>query len=397
MADPQSTSVRPILWGSELSPYALKVRALLAAAGVHYEWLPADGGFLRDYLVLARIERAKRARTVLRYPKTTALDEYPLVPYLLIDERVLYDSSAIARYLDDRRAPGTPPFVPREPLLGFVVRLVDEAFDELGLSLVHHQRWVTAAATNDAGERLAREWGAMLPPLASPRFGRSFAERQVRRLPYLLSTAPPGYTAPVRDALVPPSLPGFPPTHALLDETWQAYVDAVSGVLAGRPFLFGSRFTVADASAYGQLGMNLADPTPCDMLRARAPRLHAWLDETSRDAHVGQAGVVSLHDDVVPLLRLIGRTFVPLMVQNERAYRTALAAGETVFNERAFNRGSSLYDGELLGHPFRAVVKTFQVQVWRELRAAYAALDATDRGRVNDLLGAAPHDFDAAA
>jgi glutathione S-transferase len=397
VADPQSTSVRPILWGSELSPYALKVRALLAAAGVAYEWLPADGGFLRDYLVLARIERSKRARTVLRYPKTTALDEYPLVPYLLMDERVLYDSSAIARYLDDRRVPGTAPFVPREPLLGFVVRLVDEALDELGLPLVHHQRWVTSAATNDAGARLAREFSAMLPPLAGPRFARNFAERQVRRLPYLLSVAPPGYTAPVADALVPPSPPGFPPTHALLDETWRAYVDAVAGVLSQRPFLFGAGFTVADASVYGQLGMNLADPTACDLLRARAPRLHAWLDATWHDAHAGTTGPVALHDDLVPLLRLIGRTFVPLMVQNERAYQAALAAGETIFNERAFDRGRALYDGELLGHPFRAVVKTFQVQVWRELRAAYAALDAGDRRRASELIGAAPHDFDAAA
>jgi len=70
---------------------------------------------------------------------------------------------------------------------------------------------------------------------------------------------------------------------------------------------------------------------------------------------------------------------MPLMMQNEDAYDQALAAGETLFNEAAFERHRALYDGQLLEHPFRAVVKTFQVRVWRELKASWWALAAQDR------------------
>jgi glutathione S-transferase len=35
---------------------------------------------------------------------------------------------------------------------------------------------------------------------------------------------------------------------------------ALEGVLTRQPFLLGARFTVADASVYGQFGMNLKDP-----------------------------------------------------------------------------------------------------------------------------------------
>jgi hypothetical protein len=199
----------------------------------------------------------------------------------------------------------------------------------------------------------------------------------------------------VRLALVPPSRPGFPPTHALLDAIWERYVDALALPLTTRPFLFGDRLTLADASVYGQLGMNLADPTAAEGLRARAPRLDGWLRAIAANAHASTAGPVGLHDDLAPLLRSIGATFVPLMIQNERAYLAARAGGERSFNERAFDRGRALYDGTLLGRPFRAVVKTFQVQVWRELRAAFAALDAVGQTRLTALLDVGPAAFAA--
>ena len=80
-----------------------------------------------------------------------------------------------------------------------------------------------------------------------------------------------------------------------------------------------------------------------------------------------------------PLLDVIAETFVPLMRQNELAYEAALARGETLFNEAAFDRDLALYDGELRGQTFRHVVKTFQVRTWRDLRACWAALKPEER------------------
>ena len=67
------------------------------------------------------------------------------------------------------------------------------------------------------------------------------------------------------------------------------------------------------------------------------------------------------------------------MQQNATAYRKARSQGQTLFNEAAFDRGEALYNGELLGNPFRSVAKTFQVVVWQELCDAWQTLSAETR------------------
>jgi hypothetical protein len=266
--------------------------------------------------------------------------------------------------------------------------LIDEAFDELGLYMVHHNRWVLSASTNDAGERLGRELARVLPPGMQRLYGQWFARRQVRRLPYLFSVAPPGYRIEgLPRALTPPSRDGFPPTHRLLDDAWEAYVAAVDAALSRRPYLLGERFTIADASAYGQLAMNLSDPTAADKLRQLSARTFDWLHAIHRGEHAGSQGHLRPGAEIAALLGIIRRTFIPLMQQNESAYGTALQSGETLFNESAFDRGRSLYDGVLLGYPFRSVVKTFQVHVWRELKHEWRRLGPREKGELGALLG----------
>lgn len=376
------------IWGSELSPFALKLRALLEASAIPYAWLPRDGGRLENYRAMRMIARAKRRRTVIRHPQRSELDEYPLVPFLIEEgKRVHYDSSALARWIDDCHRPETGPLFPDDPGLSFVAQLIDEAFDEFGLYLVHHRRWVLSATSNDAGARLAGEFARVILPGMGSTFARRFARRQVRRLPYLFSVAPSGLSIPrlPRD-LLPPSRAGFPETHGLLDEAWERYLAGIEAVLDSQPFLLGERFTVADASVYGQLGMNLADPTAAERMRERAPVTHEWLCRIRDGEHRAGAGALELRHALRPLLAIILETFVPLMRQNARAYEEARERGESLFNEAAFDRSRACYKGELLGRPFRSVAKTFQVRVWRDLCDAWDALPDDDRARVSRIL-----------
>jgi glutathione S-transferase len=365
-------------------------------AGVPFRRLPRDGGRLENLRVDRRIAAAKRARTALRPPRLDPLDEYPLVPFLVTPEGgVLYDSTALAGWLDERHPPPGGSLVPEEPAARFVARLIDEAFDEVGLYLVHHNRWVVAARDNAAGARLAAEYRRLLPPGAGPFMAAWFARRQVRRLPYLFSVAPAGFRVDgLAAGLQPPARPGFPPTHALLDEIWGRWVDGVEHALGMGPFLLGERFTLADASVYGQLSMNLTDASADRALRARGPRTHAWLCAIRDRAHAGAGGRVALDARLTPLLRAVLDVFPPLMAANARAHADTVARGERVFNEAAFDRGVALYDGTLLGRPFRSVVKTFQVRVWREVCAAWAALPAEGRRTVAGLV-ADGQDLDA--
>jgi glutathione S-transferase len=327
-----------------------------------------------------RLARARRARAVERYPGTvTDLDEYPAVPYYSFDgRRFYYDSTGLALHLDDLQ---TAPehLLPHDPVQRFVCRLIDEAFDEFGLYMAHHNRWVTSAATNTMGTMTVREMRRLVPPFLRGRAARKLAERQVRRCPYLFSVAPAGYRNGLREGLTPPSRAGFPPTHELLDEAWRRYLAAMEAVLGRQPFLFGDRFTLADASAYGQLGMNLVDGRAAELLEELAPRTFGWLQMIRDGGHRDIGGELRLTEGLAPLLQCIGETFIPLMRQNEKAYCEAQARGQTLFNEAAFDRGEALYDGSLLGLPYRAVVKSFQVAVWRDLCESRDQLAASDR------------------
>jgi hypothetical protein len=56
-----------------------------------------------------------------------------------------------------------------------------------------------------------------------------------------------------------------------------------------------------------------------------------------------------------------------------------MSRGQSLFNEAAFDRGEALYDGRLLGRPFRAVAKSFQVAVWQDLCGEWWSLGDSDR------------------
>jgi len=264
---------------------------------------------------------------------------------------------------------------PNQSLLKFIAKLIDEAFDEFGLYLVHHMRWVTSAKSNQMGKLLAKEFRKALPPGGKWYLSKSFPIRQVRRCPYLFSVAPKGYRSGMSKSLNPPSRTGFPETHALINESWIQYLKGMETVLTHQPYLLGESFTIADASAYGQLAMNLVDPEAAERMQQLAPTTFKWLNKIYRKEHLLEKPTnlssydspFYFNDHLIPLLNTIMSTYSTLMVQNSNAYEQAQLRGETLFNEAAFDEGQALYNGKLRGYPFRSVVKTFQVRTWRTL------------------------------
>ncbi len=383
-----------VLYGSELSPFTLKVAALCRHKGLGFRFLPEEGGTLENLRVQIRRALLVRRRLPLTWPRMTELDEFPLVPFLFGPAgENLYDSSSIAGWLDQYeplRGRSVPVVPTGDPATRFAAWLIDEYADEYGLYMVHHNRWKVSATDNDAGRRLAREMRSLVGA-AQPLVAGAFRARQVRRMPYLFSTAPEGFRIPdMPKRLQPPSRSGFPATHELLEDSFARLLNALEAILQHRPCLLGHRFTVADASIYGQLGMNLTDPSAAALIKARAPTLYGWLKQIHRGNFPGSRadGDIGIDRVLTPLLAEICRTYVPLMKQNLAAYRRWRGQGETLFNEAAFNRGKSLYDGLLDGRPFRSVAKTFQVKTWLDMRRRWAGLDAGARRALADVLPA---------
>jgi hypothetical protein len=383
------TMGRFVLWGLTASPYQLKMQSLLDFAGHDWERWPDQAGRVSAMSMALRLHWAKRKRTVRRFPSMSPeLDEYPAVPFYTEDRRTFhYDSSSLAQHLDAHCDHHTAALVPTDARLGFICQLIDEAFDEFGLYMVHHMRWVGSARSTPMGAVTARELRSTLPPGYQSLMAKRLYRRQAVRCPYLFSVAAADYDAGVSRDRAAPAVAGFPPTHTLLEEAWRGYLLSMENILSAQPYLLGERFTLADASAYGQLGMNLIDPEAIALLRKLAPRTYRWLCDIHEHKHCKEQGELRLAPALRPLMGMIATTFMPLMQQNESAYDHALASGETVFNEAAFEQRRALYDGKLLGHPFRSVVKTFQVRVWRELKASWHGLDAQDRETLErDLL-----------
>ncbi|MEM9253888.1 MAG: glutathione S-transferase C-terminal domain-containing protein [Pseudomonadota bacterium] len=377
-----------VLWGVTASPYHLKMQAMLNYADLRVQQWPQQATVGAALRAAWHLRVARRARRVLRYPAVpTSLDEYPSVPYYTFDARAFYyDSSALARHLD-ALLPARPSLLPAQAATAFVCQLIDEALDEFGLYMVHHMRWVVSAHTNIMGVRTAAEMAPLLPPGFRLLLAKQLPRRQVRRCPYLFSVAPEGFDVGVESPLTPPSREGFPATHELLENAWEDYLAALEGLLAQQPFVLGPRFTLADAAVYGQLAMNLVDGVAAERLQSLAPRCYAWLCGIRDGSHLESVGEPIVTEALTPLIKQVGDTFVPLMQQNASAYQDAVAAGERVFNEAAFDAGRALYDGTLCGQPFRSVVKTFQVQVWRDLQSAWKALDAPAKRQLEHVLG----------
>ena len=379
-----------LLWGSELSPYALKLALCCRHAQLPHRVMPTQGRWAENLRLALRLERLKRGALPLTWPLKTEDDEYPLVPYLFGPAgENLYDSSAIAEWLD-RSLPEPRQLIPSEPLAAYVTRLVDDYADEFLLYVVHHQRWVVSARDNDAGARLAWEFRSLWGP-AQGLMARWFSARQTRRLPYLFSVAEPGFAiAGLPRSRQPPARAGFAPTHSLLQAAHTRLCDALETLLSHRPYVLGDRFTLADAALYGQLGMNLSDPSTALAVQHRWPQLHGWLMQLHQGAPVARGqGQLRLDAALKPLLAEISRMHLPLMQQNAAAHQRFKSQGQRRFNEAAFNCGEALYDGMLDGQPFRSVAKSFQARSWQDQLRRWHALPRSAQAQLITLMPAA--------
>ncbi len=380
-----------ILSGSELSPFHLKVAAILRFKNLDYRDFPSQGNSFENIKIQYRQKLVKLGLIKLTFPEFSEYDEFPLVPFLFgANHENLYDSSAIATWLDQNTDTFNIVRASDKPSINFIIQLIDEYFDEFGLYMVHHYRWKISAKDNTAGRRLANE----MPNFAAPFrcwIDRFFSHRQIRRLPYLFSVAPQGYQiAGLAKKRQPPKHHQFPATHDLLEKSYLNILNALEGIFINRDFLLGERFTLADASLYGQLGMNLTDPSAASWIQKTAPHVFAWLNRIHNGDFSNHKpdGIIELDDLLKPLIDEIIRVFYPLMQQNEAAYEKYKLAGETLFNEKAFWRHRAIYQGELDGQPFSSVAKSFQVKTWRVLRESWQELTQDDQKELTRLFPA---------
>jgi glutathione S-transferase len=316
-----STDTPYRIFGSELSPYSIKVRSYFRYKRIPHRWVARDSSNQEEFQRLAKL---------------------PLVPLVVAaDGRTWQDSTPIIEHFETLYP--EPSIQPADPALAFLSALIEEYGDEWGNKPMFHYRWFYEADQRSAAERLAR---SMMPGLDEAGVAGAMEMVRSRMVPRL--------------ALVGSS----DATKDQIEGSLLRQLDILERHLAPRPYLFGGRPAFGDFGLFAQLHQCSTDPTPGALLRARAPAVLAWIGRMLDPvAEGGFEAWPALAPTLAPLLRdEVGAVFLPWSVANARA----LAAGEA---QLAL---------ELDGKPFCQEPQKYHAKSLAALRARYAAVPARE-------------------
>lgn len=315
------------IFGSELSPYSVKVRSYFRYKKIPHEWVVRHMGNLVEFQ---------------RYAKL------PLIPLVVTpDGKGLQDSTPIIGHMEMRFA--DPPLQPGDPSLAFLSALVEEYADEWGNKPMFHYRWFYEPDQRSAAERIARDNFPEATDETIRNVHEEIRQRMVSRLGFVGSSAT---------------------TKDHIERSFSRQLSLLEAHLAERPYLFGGRPALADFGLFAQLHQCSTDPTPSQIMEKSAPRVLAWIARMLDPSIHGEfEDWKPLADTLSPLLaQEVARVFLPWSAANARA----LAAGESPFSL------------ELDGAPYSQETQKYHAKSLGALRARYAAVD--DKSSLDPIL-----------
>ena len=275
------------LFGSELSPYSVKVRSYFRYKGLRHEWLPRTPGNQAEFQKYAKL---------------------PLIPLVVTpDGKGLQDSTPIIEHFE--AGAGEPSIVPADPALAFLSALLEEYGDEWLNKPMFHYRWHYKADRWATAERIASSMAEGQGPLGIAQARAMIADRMTGRLGFVGSSEK---------------------TRPLIEASFKRTLSLLDGHLASRPYLLGGRPAMADFGVWGQLYEAATDPTPGGKMRAAAPNVMAWVQRmVDPKAEGAFEAWPSLNATLQPLLSEdVGGQFLPWSAANA----AAIVSGVSTFD-----------------------------------------------------------------
>lgn len=266
------------IFGSELSPYSVKVRSFFRYKNIGHEWI------LRSPAVQAEFQK---------YAKL------PLVPLVVAPEgEGIQDSTPILERFEASHP--EPSVTPDDPALAFVSALLEEYGDEWGNKWMFHYRWRYQPDVWSTAERIAQQMMAAQGTLAVAQARAAVAERMMGRLGFVGSNDR---------------------TQPLIEASFAAALGMIDTHLASRPYLLGGRPAMADFGLWAQLYEAATDPTPGAIMRASAPNVMGWVQRmVAPKAEGGFEPLADLAPTLTPLLaQEVGALFLPWSAANAAA------------------------------------------------------------------------------
>ena len=316
------------IFGAEMSPYSVKVRAYFRYKGIPHQWLSRRAN---------EDEFQKYARL-------------PIVPLVVTpDGTGIQDSTPIMEKLDADFP--EPSIHPEDPVLNFLSALIEEYGDEWGNKLMFHHRWFGEADQLATAHVLARggmpdaPWGEVNKAAATVR------ERMVSRVHFTGSS---------------------PENAPLISAYLDRLLEILKPHLAERKYLFGARPAFADFGLGLQVYEMALDPTAGAIIRARTPEVLAWAYRMTEPRNDGPfERWESLQPTLEPLLRDAGEFFLPWSTANAKALQMGEESFSVTLGGSAYVQGPQKYHARSLN----------------ALRERYAAVE--DKSALDPILEAA--------
>jgi len=318
------------IFGSELSPYSVKVRSYFRFKGIEHEWLVRGPSNMEVYQQYARL---------------------PLIPLVITpDDEGWQDSTPIIERLEATHP--DPRLEPMDESLAFISALIEEFADEWMNKPMFHYRWTYEADQTATARRIARNhMGAEGAAVAE--VTETVRARMVPRLSFVGSS---------------------PATTPLIEASYRRVLKLLDNHLAQHDYLLGSRPALADLGLFAQLYECSTDPTPGRIMRKIAPRVPAWFTRMLDPYFKGAS------DDGFEAWDALAPTLSPLL-SDEVA---GIFFPWSVANAAAIDAGKDSFSVELAGDSFSQTPQKYHARSLAAIRAKYAAV--ADKSALDPIL-----------
>ena len=274
-----------LIYGAELSPYSVKIRAYFRYKEIPHKWI------IRDQK--SNVEFKKFAKL-------------PIVPLVVTPEKKgLQDSTPIIKLLEQQHQNNS--VAPPEIHTAFVARILEEYADEWLNKAMFHYRWRYEDDQLSASERFV---GLMIPSWANKipllkwalkrKLAATIRKRMISRLWVVGSNAT---------------------TENQIEQSLDSFLHLSEQHLQGRPYFFGFRPSIADFGIWGQVYNMWTDPTLNQIIESSYPETLKWI---KRMLHPKQEGEFelweSLEATLMPILKQdLAAVFMPWLEANNKA------------------------------------------------------------------------------
>lgn len=321
-----------ILYGSNMSYFTGKMENYFRVRGIPYQ------------LKSMQFPAFKK-----RMEAEVGLQQMPAV--ILPDGRWMTDTTKMIQWFESQFPENK--IIPDDPVQAFLCLLIEDWADEWWWRTAMHYRWDYSEGAHFASRHLAVE---LLESISAPIFLKKFFLQYRQRK---------GYT--IGDGITPENI-------EKIEGDFKILLENLERIFADRGFLLGERPSLADIGLAGPFFRHFAlDPIPAEILRQEAPQVFNWVSRLWSTPISDYSGklMVSVPDDLEPLFRQIGSTYLPYLCANV----DAVSANKKRFDAKV---GGIFFKG--------ARYSKYRVWCLKELRSNYEALPKKAKEIIRQLL-----------